>query len=583
MPSLMLQDIAHMQRQQGGSGQEQVNASAMGGPALPQQSVALAMYDFFSALMGGPSQEQAPQQPQEQSAGRAEKRSSSRSARFRSPIRHESPVYLDSSDAAGSSSGNETDLEEEEEARTADMYSALSVPLQATSESTDSYSLSDEAEVQQQIAAAQSTQLTPPRSNSPLEPCSFRSYGCEALVRSTTDEHYRSANSHHLSLCQARISVMVSQREQLLKLQGEFIAATQLREQHLQAKLARRDAQISRLRERQVRHKKKLRAAQSTQLHSVQELVSAYLNGGMPTDAAKLLRSQQKEIDSLRAELAAKEALLNNVAEHIRVRETRKDSKRAAAQAARSSKAPQQAAEEAEEETTMEQQQQQQQDAELAEAAALEAEAGAEGQETHAAIPVPNLDAAALAAAFPSVAARNNNASNSPAFKPMASFRLPTPVLSVPVLKPKLQSNLGARNGQGVNEQRRRAPAEHATHHYTVPHSSLKALSGVMSKASLSGVLGAALSPAHSAPAQQKQGPGGQAHQQHLREQKEAAVRVRQQQAEAFLIRLVNSVTEPQEQQQPPPRMPSSRGAAIGLDKFCPMTWKKSSSSYEGH
>jgi hypothetical protein len=128
-----------------------------------------------------------------------------------------------------------------------------------------------------------------------------------------------------------------------------------------------------------------------------------------------------------------------------------------------------------------------------------------------------------------------------------------------------------------------RSPVDQVAHHYTVPHSSLKPLTQMMTKVNLQNVL--SLLPANNssaAAAAQQQQKQQQAAQRRPKYKPDMSARHQRdraqiQAAEAFVIGLLS--TEQQfsatKQQQAQQQQPQSLFASANLHKFCPPMWIK--------
>lgn len=195
---------------------------------------------------------------------------------------------------------------------------------------------------QQQPAGSQVSSATASRSNSdmdaphsplrrmaspqaavPLVACHYAEFGCEARVReggpnsSSPDPHYATAAAHHVSLLHATCTILSSQKQQQAQRMLEHSAHMVAHDERMQRRLQRKADVIAQLRQRVDQKQAALQHANVLRMRNVQDLVSSFV-GEAPFDARKLLRAQHDEIAELRAQLAMKDSLLREIAEHLK-------------------------------------------------------------------------------------------------------------------------------------------------------------------------------------------------------------------------------------------------------------------------
>lgn len=221
--------------------------------------------------------------------------------------------HADATDSEAFSSGNQTEIEEEEEEEQkaeVPQIRSQTPPRVALAWTPDSPS-----------ASAQ--QLSQSSSSLPQAPCEFASFGCESLVhadRGMHDPHYTSAAAHHISLLQLKFALIASQHnllQQDFAAQNDDLTTAQEHSMALQARLRVEANKLEQARSKIKRQNAVLQEVQAMRLQNVQDLVSSYA-GQPPLDAKSLLRSQRKQLEALKAQLAAKDTLLLDLAGLLR-------------------------------------------------------------------------------------------------------------------------------------------------------------------------------------------------------------------------------------------------------------------------
>jgi hypothetical protein len=407
-----------------------------------------------------------------------------------------------------------------------------------------------------------------------------------------------------LSLLQARLSVLASQKTQLAQeaeAHQRREARWQAKQQRLRERIANRDEQILLLRQRARRHKDAHRAAQSLQLHNVQELISSFLGSGVPINAKPLLLQQQKEIMSLKAELAHREQLLQKMAQFIPGYAQQQSAGATAAaldspdpavvpteprRAGKRKQKQQLAAAPTEEPGSVSATSVVEPPAEGFPATVEDAAAAGDADAAFAGLDAPPIDLGVPAFLSLSSAAAKVGTPVSPAFKPTPQYVkiVPTSTSLQQSQSAKAKSMLRSVPSSAASHHAlpARSPVDQVAHHYTVPHSSLKPLTQMMTKVNLQNVL--SLLPANnsSAAAAQQQQKQQQAAQRRPKYKPDMSARHQRdraqiQAAEAFVIGLLS--TEQQfsasKQQQAQQQQPQSLFASANLHKFCPPMWIK--------
>jgi hypothetical protein len=204
-----------------------------------------------------------------------------------------STTYLQEDHTSSFSSGNETDREE------------------------DAPPIAGVAGGSSQIAAAYGSGSDEDAAvaSSPVAkfvPCSYAEFGCESLVPASTngsgmlDAHYQASYQHHLSLLQAKHSIVQSQKSQLALLLEQEYRAREV----AQRKLERREERYAKL-------KKKAALARVQHTKTAEDLVAQFLVGDPAIDAALQIRDLTEELARVREELALKDKLLVEAAQYI--------------------------------------------------------------------------------------------------------------------------------------------------------------------------------------------------------------------------------------------------------------------------
>lgn len=207
-------------------------------------------------------------------------------------------------------SGNETDREAEIDATE---YALRAAHLAQAAEDTD-----DEEPM------VMSTRGGSRGSLQHLVPCEYSAFGCETLVQSpagsgTIDPHYQSAYAHHLSLLHAKHAIVSSQKSQLaLLLEQEYRARDKA-----QRRLEKRDRRYAKLRAAYEHKRQALQ--QVTQVRDIQDLVGAFLADDPQVDAALQVRALTEQLAAARAELAEKDRLLVEAADYLKLEAKKQD------------------------------------------------------------------------------------------------------------------------------------------------------------------------------------------------------------------------------------------------------------------
>ena len=216
--------------------------------------------------------------------------------------------HAGASDSEEFSSGNRTEIEEEEdEVKTADPLIRSETPPRTAALAWAPDAPSDSVPPSQSVSSL------------PQAPCEFAAFGCESLVhadRGKDDPHYSSAAQHHISLLQLKFALIASQRTQLqqdVDAQHHALHAAHEHTLNLENRLRVQSTKLQQARATIQRQKAVLEEVQALRLRHVQDLVSTYA-GQPPLDAKSMLRSQRKQLESLRAQLSAKDSLLLELA-----------------------------------------------------------------------------------------------------------------------------------------------------------------------------------------------------------------------------------------------------------------------------